>query len=410
MVSADVGGMVEYWSPREPYELPKGRGLWEYKSRTDLFDFKKTKSTPCSLVFSPDASKFVTLSTADRQIRIFDFASGKLLRKYDESLQAAHDMHAGKEDGAGPTSLGGALRQSQVQLDDMEFGRRLALERDLDASAQDAVGSAVRAASGACSANAVFDESGTFILYGSMLGIKIVNTKANEVTLILGKDETTRFLNVSLFQGVANRKKAKSIALAASENPLLAARKEEQDPTLFCTAFKRARFYLFSRQEPDSDVRSKSGAERDVFNEKPTREEQTIASLNPLTSKSGGPGRSNVSQTAVLHTTKGDIHLRLFPEQVRKTVENFVGLARKGYYDGVLFHRIIKKFMLQTGDPLGDGTGGESLWGREFEDEFVRELRHDRPYVLSMANAGPNTNGELTLSSFGSMECESDNC
>lgn len=89
----------------------------------------------------------------------------------------------------------------------------------------------------------------------------------------------------------------------------------------------------------------------------------------------------------------GDIHLRLFPEFVSKTVENFVGLARKGYYDNVIFHRVIKKFMLQTGDPLGDGTGGESLWGREFQDEFTKQLRHDRPYVLSMANAGPNTNG-----------------
>jgi len=89
----------------------------------------------------------------------------------------------------------------------------------------------------------------------------------------------------------------------------------------------------------------------------------------------------------------GDIHLRLFADQVSKTVENFVGLARKGYYDNVLFHRVIPKFMLQTGDPLGDGTGGESLWGREFEDEFKKELRHDRPYTLSMANAGPNTNG-----------------
>ena len=97
--------------------------------------------------------------------------------------------------------------------------------------------------------------------------------------------------------------------------------------------------------------------------------------------------------TAVLHTTAGDIHLRLFPDLVPRTVENFVGLARKGYYDGVIFHRVIKKFMVQTGDPLGDGTGGESLWGGTFADEFVPQLRHDRPYTVSMANAGPNTNG-----------------
>lgn len=129
-----------------------------------------------------------------------------------------------------------------------------------------------------------------------------------------------------------------------------------------------------------------------MFNEKPTREEQTIASAAP-----GAKLRSKVASTAVLHTTMGDIHLRLFPDQVSKTVENFVGLARKGYYDNVLFHRVIPKFMLQTGDPLGDGTGGESLWGREFEDEFKKELRHDRPYTLSMANAGPNTNGAWSL-------------
>ena len=76
-----------------------------------------------------------------------------------------------------------------------------------------------------------------------------------------------------------------------------------------------------------------------------------------------------------------------------KTVENFATHATNGYYDGVIFHRVIKGFMVQTGDPLGDGTGGTSIWGHEFEDEFHRSLRHDRPFTVSMANAGPNTNG-----------------
>ena len=74
-------------------------------------------------------------------------------------------------------------------------------------------------------------------------------------------------------------------------------------------------------------------------------------------------------------------------------IDNFCGHARSGYYDNVIFHRVIPGFMIQTGDPLGDGTGGESIWGGEFEDEIRRDLRHDRPFTVSMANAGPGTNG-----------------
>ncbi len=77
--------------------------------------------------------------------------------------------------------------------------------------------------------------------------------------------------------------------------------------------------------------------------------------------------------------------MRLFPHQAPKAVENFIGHARSGYYDGVLFHRVIVKFMIQTGDPLGDGTGGTSIWDREFEDEFSDELKHDR-YVGQRAH------------------------
>jgi len=96
---------------------------------------------------------------------------------------------------------------------------------------------------------------------------------------------------------------------------------------------------------------------------------------------------------AVINTNMGMIEIELFSDKTPKTVENFVGLANKGYYDGIIFHRVIADFMLQGGDPTGTGRGGESLWGGKFEDEFVSELRHDTPGILSMANAGPNTNG-----------------
>jgi peptidyl-prolyl cis-trans isomerase B (cyclophilin B) len=93
---------------------------------------------------------------------------------------------------------------------------------------------------------------------------------------------------------------------------------------------------------------------------------------------------------AVIKTSKGDIKLRLFAEKTPITVANFVNLARKGYYDGLTFHRVIPDFMIQGGCPQGTGTGGP---GYRFEDEFSPALKHDAPGKLSMANAGPGTNG-----------------
>ncbi|MGY5262131.1 peptidylprolyl isomerase [Lactiplantibacillus plantarum] len=95
---------------------------------------------------------------------------------------------------------------------------------------------------------------------------------------------------------------------------------------------------------------------------------------------------------ATIKTNFGDIKVQLFPKQAPKSVENFVGLAQKGYYDGIIFHRVIPDFMIQGGDPTGTGMGGESFWGKPFEDEFSQEVFNLRG-ALSMANAGPNTNG-----------------
>lgn len=95
---------------------------------------------------------------------------------------------------------------------------------------------------------------------------------------------------------------------------------------------------------------------------------------------------------AVMHTNMGDIKIKLFPEKAPKTVENFVTHSKNGYYNGLKFHRVINDFMIQGGDPRGIGTGGESIWGGSFPDEFDPEL-HNLRGALSMANSGPNTNG-----------------
>jgi len=95
----------------------------------------------------------------------------------------------------------------------------------------------------------------------------------------------------------------------------------------------------------------------------------------------------------VLETNQGNIELKMMPEVAPKAVENFVTHAKEGYYNGVIFHRVIKNFMIQGGDPTGTGMGGESIWGGVFENEYKPNVVFDRPFLLAMANAGPNTNG-----------------
>ncbi|KAG0141161.1 hypothetical protein CROQUDRAFT_664216 [Cronartium quercuum f. sp. fusiforme G11] len=364
VISVDTSGMLEYWEPVEGFNPPSGI-KWSLKSETDLYYFKKSKSVPTSLVVSSDGLHFATttLNSSDHNICVFNFCTGKIMRIYDESITAISEMQQ-----AGT---------SAYRLDDMEFGRRLAVERELGKTAQSGQ------VPGACG-SAIFDPSGNFLMYPSLLGIKIVNIHSNQMARILGKDENHRFLQVAFLPGIDGKQGITTLAMAVSNNPLLAD-KGQPDPSLFCTAFKRPRFYIFNQTEPESDSGAKN-ADRDIFNEKPTREEQAVAAVAPAS-------KAQLGSSAVIHTTRGDIHCRLHPELVPKTVENFVGHAQSGYYDGVIFHRIIKKFMIQTGDPLGDGTGGESIWGGNFEDEFVPNLKHDKPYCLSMANAGPGTNG-----------------
>ena len=96
---------------------------------------------------------------------------------------------------------------------------------------------------------------------------------------------------------------------------------------------------------------------------------------------------------ANIKTSVGDIGIELFPGEAPKTVENFVELAKKEYYKGVIFHRVIENFMIQGGDPTGTGRGGESAWGGKFKDEFSPKLTFDKAGILAMANAGPGTNG-----------------
>ena len=255
---------------------------------------------------SPTGSQFATFSFPDRKIRIFDFPTGKLYRTYDESITTITEMQ----------QAGTGLQK----LEDVEFGRRLAIERDIESpSIRNKV-------------NVVFDESGHFILYGSVLGTKVLNTFTNRVVKVYGRDENFRALNLCLYQGQPQKKGVVTISMAASSNPLLQDA-EARDPVLFCTAASKVRFYLFTNDE------NASKSTRDIQNEKPR---QLSSNQAPA------PAPAATGSAAILHTTYGDVHLRLFPEAAPKAVENFVTHAKNGYYNNTIFHRVIRKFMIQV--------------------------------------------------------------
>jgi len=323
---------------------------FRFKTETDLYAVAKARSTPTSLSISPDGEHFA-LTASDAKVRLFRYGSGRCVCTFDEGPDALHSLQKEGDDA--------------YRLEAFDFGRRMAVEREYRAAGPAAPPS-----------NCLFDHSGRFLLYPSVVGIKVISLGTKRLARLLGKVENTeRFGALALFQGTAALDKA---ALGSGVKIV-----DEADPTLFCAAFKKNRFYLFTRREPDEpDGDAQLG--RDVFNEKPSKEDLLLAER-----EAKGP----LPREACVNTSYGEIRVKLFPDECPKTVENFATHAANGYYDGVLFHRVIKDFMVQTGDPLGDGTGGTSIWGHEFEDEFHRSLRHDRPYTLSMANAGPGTNG-----------------
>lgn len=356
-ISVDERGVIEYWDA-ETWQFPAQKLQFQLKTETDLYEFAKLKVQVFSLTISPNGKYFVTLSS-DRQVRLFRCKRGKISKQFDESIEVYQDTQRD------PTS--------KYRLDDIDFGRRMAVDREMYASND--------LSSGASSQVAVFDESSNFLLYPSPIGVKVVALANNTLVKVLGIADNERFLHIALYQG-------KNTGVPGTGEVWHDA---QEDPILFCSAYKKSRFYMITRREPDEN------AARDIFNEKPTEEEKTGMTTTA----------KRLPETAIIRTNLGDIHIKLFPEQCPRTVENFVGHSRNGYYDNLIFHRVIRGFMIQTGDPNGDGTGGTSIWGHDFEDEFHFDLRHDRPGTVSMANAGPNTNGSqffITTASISRLD------
>lgn len=348
VVSIDARGVIEYWEASGEYGMPKDVDF-RFKMDTDLYALAKSRAVPTSLSISPDGEHFAVTAT-DYKVRLYVYATGKTRRTYDESYDALNTLQKEGDEA--------------YRLEAFDFGRRMAVEREY------------RAAANAPPSGAIFDRTGTLLIFSSLVGIKVIAIKTSKLVRLYGKVENTeRFLSLALFQGRAEL----DLTMLGSGVKI----SQEEDPTLICCAFKKSRFYLFTRREPEEPEGDQETG-RDVFNEKPSKDDLALAQREE---------RGQLSRMATLNTSYGEVRIKLFPDECPRTVENFVTHARNGYYDGVVFHRVIKGFMVQTGDPLGDGTGGTSIWGHEFEDEFHRALRHDRPFTVSMANAGPNTNG-----------------
>lgn len=177
VISTDSKGFIEYWGGTD-YAAPSAPNQVSFVSKldTDLFDLVKTKSVAKTIEISLDGSQF-SLYCSDQRIRVFKFESAKLRRVYDESENLCQELQKSGDE--------------MFKIEDMELGRRLAVEKEVQLSLDEP---------GSAFPNAVFDESGNFLIFSSILGIKVVNLMTNQVVRILGKVENERFLKLALFQ------------------------------------------------------------------------------------------------------------------------------------------------------------------------------------------------------------------
>eukprot|EP00559_Dactyliosolen_fragilissimus_P003042 CAMPEP_0184865372 /NCGR_PEP_ID=MMETSP0580-20130426/17866_1 /TAXON_ID=1118495 /ORGANISM="Dactyliosolen fragilissimus" /LENGTH=791 /DNA_ID=CAMNT_0027364541 /DNA_START=122 /DNA_END=2497 /DNA_ORIENTATION=- len=403
-----------------------------YKSKldqTDLLTLFKKRTHVVSLAISPTGAHFCAYSS-DRKVYLYDFPTGKIIKRFDErmniydALVQKWQKTKQKEKSTERSAL--ALSSSNSTIDSIDYGKRAATEREMaETTVLDKSLPSDTYQHQECmnqSLQITFDPTGTYILLPTVLGIKVIHWKNGKCSKIIAREDASglRFLGGCLCLGNANVDKQMMLARTNGSNAPISSsstatnnlnkdqQQNQQTPQytsesiLITMAYKKRRLYILTHFDPVAQAELEDEADpttqhqnnillsRDVLNEPPDAEDMLLHN-----GADGGVSNQDtkLGTQAILRTSVGDIHLRLFPEETPRTVENFCTHARNGYYDNVIFHRVIKGFMIQTGDPLGDGTGGESIWGGEFEDEFVRDLRHDRPFTLSMANAGPDTNG-----------------
>eukprot|EP00551_Chaetoceros_affinis_P009277 CAMPEP_0203684800 /NCGR_PEP_ID=MMETSP0090-20130426/48221_1 /ASSEMBLY_ACC=CAM_ASM_001088 /TAXON_ID=426623 /ORGANISM="Chaetoceros affinis, Strain CCMP159" /LENGTH=729 /DNA_ID=CAMNT_0050553981 /DNA_START=32 /DNA_END=2221 /DNA_ORIENTATION=+ len=373
--------------------LPSRNGItYTSKMDTDLYSLLRKKNFAVSIAISPTGNHFAIYGS-DRKVRLFEYKTGKSVVQYDERMKVYDAMVQKQME----KNASGASSNSS-SMDNIDYGKRAAREREL--SETSIMGSTDNSFQecGNQSMKIQFDPSGRYLLLPTIIGIKVIEWSTSKCKKVMGKGDASglRFLGGCICLGDAKVDKQMQLARSGGSSAAMGENKKKvSDAMLVALAFNKKRFYIFSNVDPIKEIENSEGKDqqeailaRDILNEPPDVDDLLLNGMEGTADQDSGLGKE-----AILRTTMGDIHIRLFANETPKTVENFCGHSRSGYYDNVIFHRVIKGFMIQTGDPLGDGTGGESIWGGEFEDEFVRELRHDRPFTVSMANAGPGTNG-----------------
>ena len=355
----------------------RGRNGITFSSKimdTDLLSLLKSKKYVVSLAMSPTGEHFAVYGS-DRKVRLYQYTSGKIVVRYDERMKV-YDALVNKRSKASQENT----TTNNNSMDAIDYGKRAAREREM---AETSILSLRRDGSyqecGNQSLHLSFDPSGRFLLIPTIVGIKVIEWSTNKCTKIIGRSDSSmlRFLGGLVCLGEAKVDKQMQLARSGGTSAARSTLENEQklsDALMLVMAYNKRRFYIFSHVDPIANAEKEEGAEqqetilaRDILNEPPDADDYLLDNINDDANKEATLGKE-----AILRTTMGDVHIRLFPDEVPRTIENFCGHARSGYYDNVIFHRIIKGFMIQTGDPLGDGTGGESIWGGEFEDEFVR--------------------------------------
>ena len=329
------------------FDFPKHSIKFKFKSQTDLFKlYDKTKKNPIiNLTLSPK-NNFFGIIDKNLNIYIYNFLTAKIIYQILNNNTYIDDKSPENQ------------KISNIEKE---------IEKNIETQNQP---------------NIQFDESENYIYYPTREGIKLIFLKTKELIKIIGKKEKLRFISICLFQGESLKNKSGIITEKKFGNEENINADKIIDPLLLCTSYKSNRFYIFSKEEPDNKT------QRDIINE--SIEEIKNKSQNNKSQKNQEV--IALPEKAVIDTTKGEIFIKLFINECPKTTKNFITLGKRGYYDGLIFHRVIKNFMIQTGDPRGNGTGGESIYGKPFKDEFNENLKHEA-FTVSMANSGPDTNG-----------------